>query len=69
MVLTGIGARRHSGRVDNGTLEARSHVLLYINVCDGLTSVRDADSLGCVHVRLRPTAHRPRSHPPPSIRR
>ena len=28
------------------------------NVCDGLTSVTGADRLGCVTVRLWPTAHR-----------
>jgi putative CocE/NonD family hydrolase len=96
-----VGAMRHTGRVDNRGLEARSDVLLYTteplerdvevvgnvhaeiwfrsslqfadvfvrlcdvdergrstNVCDGLVSVQNAESLRCVHVGLWPTAHR-----------
>lgn len=33
------------------------------NVCDGLTSIENADSISCVHVELWPTAYRfPRGH-------
>jgi putative CocE/NonD family hydrolase len=101
MVVTGVGTKRYTGRVDNRALEARLDVLVYTseplerdvevvgnvraeiwfrsslrfadvfvrlcdvdersrstNVCDGLASRRDADSLKCVDVVLWPTAHR-----------
>jgi putative CocE/NonD family hydrolase len=101
MIVTGVGTKRSTGRVDNGALEARSDVLVYTtrlleqdvevignvhaeiwfrsslrfadvfvrlcdvdergrstNICDGLVSVRDADSLRRVDVALWPTAHR-----------